>query len=171
MKILPALILVIAVALAWLYYDREGDRFKIPGSGSSPTDLARPIPAPSQAISADRHYLFDVTDHSPEQISAMLMRAEQLNREGTSRQQQINIAMVLHGPDIEIFAKHNYPRFHSIVDTARRLEQQGVIDFKVCQRVMSERGITQMDLPDFLEPVPYAPDEIRRLRHEGYVTL
>jgi len=101
----------------------------------------------------------------------MLMRAERLNREGTSRRQAVDIAMVLHGPDIEIFAKHNYPRFHNIVDAARRLEQQGVMDFKVCQRVMSEQGITQMELPDFLEPVPYAPDEIKRLRNEGYVTL
>ncbi len=164
-----SLVLVfIALAGIWQYLGQG--RTQPQQSGETSDRLGRSGLPPTHTESP-KQYLFDVTDHSPEELSAMLMRAEQLSRMGGSREQPVAIAMVLHGPDIEIFARRNYPRFQHIVDTARRLEQQGVIDFKVCQRVMSQRGITQMELPDFLEPVPYAPDEIKRLLRQGYVTL
>ncbi len=167
MKYASALILVMVLATVWLYRDGAVET----GMHAGAPGPARIVPAPGKDLARYKHYLFDVTDHSPEEISAMLLRAERLNLEGVRHEQQVDIAMVLHGPDIEIFAKHNYDRYQNIVDTARRLEQVGVIDFKVCQRVMSARGITAMELPDFLEAVPYAADEIKRLRAQGYVTL
>jgi len=105
MKHLPTLILVLAVAVAWLIIDRQHGGSLVPGAGSTTPDITNISALSAESVRQGRHYLFDVTDHSPEEISSMLMRAERLNREGTSRRQAVDIAMVLHGPDIEIFAK------------------------------------------------------------------
>ena len=87
------------------------------------------------------------------------------------KREELNIAMVLHGPDIRIFAKENYSRFKDIVDLAERLDADNVIDFKACATTAAERGFSDSAFPAFIELVPYAPDEIRRLTGAGYIKL
>ncbi|OGI52816.1 MAG: hypothetical protein A2809_02035 [Candidatus Muproteobacteria bacterium RIFCSPHIGHO2_01_FULL_61_200] len=81
------------------------------------------------------------------------------------------IALVLHGPEIEIFAKRNYSRFQRTVDQAARLDAEHIIEIKMCRTEMRNRGIKEEDVPAFIEFVPYGPDEEERLRREGYVYL
>jgi intracellular sulfur oxidation DsrE/DsrF family protein len=78
---------------------------------------------------------------------------------------------VLHGPEIEIFAKRNYARFRETVDRAARLNDGRIIEIKMCRTEMKRLGIGEEDIPDFIELVPYGPDEELRLRRNGYVYL
>ena len=62
------------------------------------------------------------------------------------------------------------PEFMQIVDKARLLDEQKLIDIKACQTVMQNLHIEQSELPDFIEQVPLAPVEIERLVREQSFT-
>ena len=116
-------------------------------------------------------YLFSVTLHTPEEITGLLARAEQLAQTMRTDDARAGIALVLHGPEIEIFAKRNYPRFQKMVDQAARLDAEHVIEVKMCLTVMRRLDLRKEDIPAFIELVPYGPDEEERLRRNGYVYL
>jgi intracellular sulfur oxidation DsrE/DsrF family protein len=116
-------------------------------------------------------YLFNVTLHTPEEIAGLLTRAEELARTRRADSRRTGIALVLHGPEIEIFAKKNYPRFQKMVDQAARLDAGRIIEVKMCRTEMKHLGIREEDVPAFIELVPYGPDEEARLRRSGYVYL
>ncbi len=132
------------------------------GSAASAADGAPAVP-PRQ--------LFHVTLHTPAEIEGMLARAEQLAKARPARDARSGIALVLHGPEVEIFAHRNYSMYRRIVDLAARLDAAGVIEVKMCQTEMRARDIGRQDVPDFIELVPYGPDEEQRLLRNGYVYL
>ena len=116
-------------------------------------------------------YVFDVTVSSAEQLDVILERAESL-RELFDPDQHGRIAIVLHGDELRLFQKNNYAANMSIVDKARQLDQENIIDIKACQTMMRTLEIEQSELPSFIEQVPLAPIEIRRLEKEqGYTRL
>ena len=116
-------------------------------------------------------YVFDVTVNSAEQLDVILERAESL-RELFDPDQHGRIAIVLHGDELRLFQKDNYAANMSIVDKARQLDQENIIDIKACQTMMRTLEIEQSELPNFIEQVPLAPIEIRRLEKEqGYTRL
>ncbi len=136
-----------------------------------------PIPASVQndrvspVTIGNTRYYFDVSKHGAEEINALLNRAAQMASQAGTKREEVDIAMVLHGPDIRIFAKENYSRYKSIVDLAARLDADNVIDFKACASSATQRGFGEFAFPTFIEMVPYAPDEIKRLTSDGYVQL
>ena len=116
-------------------------------------------------------YVFGVTVNTAEQLDVILDRADSL-RELFDPKQHGRIAIVLHGNELQIFQKRNYGANMSIVDRARLLDQENIIDIKACQTMMRTLDIEQSELPDFIEQVPYAPVEIRRLQEEiGFTRL
>jgi intracellular sulfur oxidation DsrE/DsrF family protein len=79
---------------------------------------------------------------------------------------------VLHGDELQLFQKDNYRLNQSVVDRARLLDQDNIIDIKACQTMMRILEIDQSELPSFIEQVPFAPAEIERLeREEGFTRL
>jgi intracellular sulfur oxidation DsrE/DsrF family protein len=134
------------------------------------SDLAPPSPSTSLSVEEGR-YLFNVSLHTPEEIAGLLTRAEELARTRRADNRRTGIALVLHGPEIEIFAKKNYPRFQKMVDQAARLDAGRIIEVKMCRTEMKHLGIREEDVPAFIELVPYGPDEEERLRRRGYVYL
>lgn len=110
-------------------------------------------------------YVFDITVENVEQLDAILNRADQLKGQ-FSPDQHGRIALVLHGQELQLFRKSNYQQFMQIVDKARILDEQNLIDIKACQTVMQNLHIEQSELPDFIEQVPLAPVEIDRLVRE-----
>ncbi len=132
---------------------------------------ATPTPdSPATSLTTERgRFLFNVSLHTPEEIAGMLTRAEELSKTLRTDSLGTGIALVLHGPEIEIFARKNYSKYRAMVDRATRLDAGKIIDVKICQTEMKNRGIRQEDLPAFIEVVPYGPDEEARLRREGYV--
>jgi hypothetical protein len=79
--------------------------------------------------------------------------------------------LVLHGPEIDIFARRNYGKFQPLVDLAARLDAANIIDVKMCVTEMQLRDIGKEDIPAFIDLVPFGPDEEVRLRRRGYVYL
>ena len=116
-------------------------------------------------------YVFSVTVESVEQLDVVLSRAEEL-RELFNPDQHSKIAIVLHGDELQLFQKDNYLLNQSVVERARLLDQDNIIDIKACQTMMRILEIEQSELPGFIEQVPFAPAEIRRLeREEGFTRL
>lgn len=134
---------------------------------------AAPTPgSPATSLTAENgRFLFNVSLHTPEEIAGMLTRAEELSKTLRADSLGTGIALVLHGPEIEIFSRKNYSRFRMIVDQAARLNAERIIDVKICKTEMNNRGIREEDLPAFIEVVPFGPDEETRLRRNGYVYL
>ncbi len=126
----------------------------------------------SLSVSAkEEGYVIDVTVQSAEELSVVLERAEDL-RELFDPSQHGRIAIVLHGNELELFQKQNYQSNQSLVERARLLDEDDIIDIKACQSMMQALKIEQNELPAFIEQVPFAPHEIRRLEQElGFTKL
>lgn len=130
-----------------------------------------PATPPNNPASPDTRYLFRVTLHTPVEIEKLLARAEQLAATQRPADRGAGIALVLHGPEVEIFARKNYTKYRHIVDRAARLSAEGVVEIKMCQTEMRSRAIRDEDVPRFIEFVPYGPDEEDRLQRRGYIYL
>ena len=117
-------------------------------------------------------YYFDLVHHSPEEFTALMERAHAIYEQTpVDQRERLSIVLVIHGPDIDFFRRENYARHQSLVDSAARLDAFGVFDFKVCARTAAQRGISEADVPEFVEFVPYGPDEINDLKDRGYMSL
>jgi intracellular sulfur oxidation DsrE/DsrF family protein len=152
-------VLIAGMAAAWLAASLQ------PRAPATP-----PPPSPAAGLTTeDGRYLFSVTLHTPEEIAGMLARAAQLAHTARADSRGTGIALVLHGPEIEIFTRKNYARFRETVDQAERLDREGIVEVKMCRTEMKHLGIREEDVPGFIELVPYGPDEETRLWREGYV--
>lgn len=138
--------------------------------------LADPSSPADNAVSprfsvGDNQYMFDVSDHSQEELVALLKRADEVASVSSPETDKLDIALILHGPDIGWFARKNYQDNKELVDLAARLDALEVIDMKVCQKSIRHYGYVDEDIPAFIDRVPYAPDEMRRLEDSGYYRL
>ena len=116
-------------------------------------------------------YVLSVTVQSAQQLDVVLNRAEDL-RELFNPDEHSKIAIVLHGDELQLFQKDSYTLNQSVVERARLLDQDNIIDIKACQTMMRILEIEQSELPSFIEQVPFAPAEIERLqREEGFTRL
>lgn len=110
-------------------------------------------------------YVFDVTVSTAQELDVVLNRADSL-RKLFDPQQHGRIAIVLHGDELQLFQKGNYSENQSLVDRARLLDRENIIDIKACQTMMRTLDIEQSELPSFIEQVPYAPVEIFRMKND-----
>lgn len=113
-------------------------------------------------------YVAQLRLHTPEEIKAVLEKAEKYI-DGSEKYPDFDpIALILHGPELKVFARENYQMYKSIVELAARLEAFKIIDVRVCEVQMQRDGIEAGDLPAFVDTVPYGPDEEQRLLKRGY---
>ena len=125
----------------------------------------------AQEASIPPGYVFGVTVNSAEQLDVVLDRAEDL-RALFKPGDHNKIAIVLHGDELRLFQKSKYPDNQSLVERARLLDEDNIIDIKACQTRMRILDIEQSELPSFIEQVPFAPAEIERLvEEEGFTEL
>ena len=116
-------------------------------------------------------YVFSVTVSSSQQLDVVLDRAEDL-RALFNPDEHGKIAIVLHGDELQLFQKNNYASNRTVVERARMLDQESIIDIKACQTMMRVLDIGQNELPSFIEQVPFAPAEIERLQNQqGFTHL
>ena len=111
------------------------------------------------------------SNHSIEELEALLIRAEEVSQTHPADFDDLEIVMILHGPDIDWFTQQNYEHNQKLIDLAARLDAYDVIDMKVCEATMQKRGVIQEDLPGFIESVPYAPTEIKYRLQNDYINL
>lgn len=129
------------------------------------------IQTDSQFTIGNKRYLYDISEHSIEELQSLLQRAEEITQAGTEDLEDLEIVMILHGPDINWFTLDNYNENKELVDLAMRLDTFDIIDLKVCETAMEELEIDRNQIPTFIEPIPYAPNEIKRLSDDGYTHL
>ncbi len=142
-------------------------------------DIVPPAPMETEQVPdidtqfniGNTQYLFNLSDHTPEDLAALLQRAEEIRETNADGYDELEIVMVLHGPDINIFRQENYSKHKALVDLAAKLDAFDIIDMKICETTMSNMGVQRSEVPAFIESVPFAPDEIRRLGEEGYINL
>lgn len=130
-------------------------------ASSSWAEQARlvPLQAPSYA---------SVFQQSPSDIAALFDRADRIAR-STNFSPIEPITFVLHGDEINLFRRDNYPDNQMLVDLAARLDAFQVIDVRVCETWMLDNQVSAADLPPFVEVVPFGPDYVAGLRRQGAI--
>ncbi len=100
-KHIAVLVLITAIAAAaYLLWPRASSNVAVPERA-----------APSISLTEQQgRYLFNVTLHTPEEIAGLLTRAEQLAQSMHADNPRTGIALVLHGPEIEIFREERITR-------------------------------------------------------------
>lgn len=135
--------------------------------------LAALLPLGGAAHAADaevqRAYL-EVTPKSRDDLVALLDALEhKLESEGART--DAPVVIVLHGEEAFAFTRQGYLENRSLADRAALLDAYDMIDVRMCETWMNENGLSRGDILPFIDPVPYAPEEIRRLQAEGYQPL
>lgn len=122
-------------------------------------------------IIENKSYLFDITNHSLPELEALLERAEEVSQTQSPEYKDLEIVMIIHGPDIEWFRQQNYAENKKLIDLAARLDKYDIIDMQVCERTLKYHGVEREEIPEFIESVPYAPIEIENRLRDGYINL
>lgn len=120
-------------------------------------------------VSEEQSYLARIQLHTSDEMDAFFKRADQLLLSRDSYSLGHPIAFVLHGPEVDLFAREQYAINKELIDKAAQLDAFGVIDVKVCETYMKSKGIKRESLPAFIDVVPYGPDYEQSLQENGYV--
>jgi intracellular sulfur oxidation DsrE/DsrF family protein len=108
-------------------------------------------------------YVARILNDSPEEVANALERVEKLYSEGRLPQGANPIAIILHGPEVEIFFKDNYEEYKRIVDLAARLSAFGVVDVRVCETQSGIMGRGRSSIHSFIGTVPFGPTAVKQL--------
>lgn len=108
-------------------------------------------------------YVARILNDSPEEVADALARVEKLYSEGKLPQGANPVAIILHGPEVEIFFKDNYEEYKKIVDLAAKLSAFGVVDVRVCETQSGIMGRGRSSIHSFIGTVPFGPTEVKRL--------
>lgn len=108
-------------------------------------------------------YVARILSDSPDEVANALSRAEKLYADGKLPQGANPIAIILHGPEVEIFFKDNYGEYKKIVDLAAKLSAFGVVDVRVCETQSGIMGRGRSSIHPFIGTVPFGPTEVKRL--------
>lgn len=128
-------------------------------------------PADGSVEALQTRYVFDVVIHRRDEMERLLKRIEDLENLIETREGTPELALVLHGPEIDYFTSRNYDRYMSLVDRAATLDRKGVLDVKVCDTMIRSLGLEKENFPEFIDHVPYGPAEIKKLVEQGYVKM
>lgn len=119
-------------------------------------------------VEGEDRFLASIKLHTAEELSAFLDRAEELSDSKASYHSSHPIAVVLHGPEVDLFSYANYRSNKGLINKAAQLDALGLIDVKVCETYMRYHGITEQDLPPYVDVVPFGPALESQLREQGY---
>lgn len=125
----------------------------------------------NKIIVENKSYLFNVKEHSLAELEALLERTEEVTMAQSPEYGDIEIVIVIHGPDIEWFTQQNHVDNQKLLGLASSLDERDIIDMKVCETTMEFHGVERKDIPEFIDSVPYAPVEIKNRLRDGYINL
>lgn len=120
-------------------------------------------PVHSEDLAEAPGYLARLELNTPQELHSALLRAEMLFLDGSLQGQLPPATMVVHGPEVAVFFKQEYPQNKTLVDLAARLSAFGVVDILVCETRMGVMGRSPLELFPFVGTVPFGPDEEQRL--------
>ena len=125
--------------------------------------VAMAQPPDEPGLSNNSGYLARILNDSPGEVADALKRAETLYLDGKLPDNVNPIAIVLHGPEVEIFFKDKYREYKNIVDLAAKLSALGVVDVRVCETQTGILGRSRSSIHPFIGTVPFGPTEVKRL--------
>jgi len=79
----------------------------------------------------------------------------------------LQVVVVMHGPELALFAKMNYSKYKEFVDRAASFAQQGV-RFEACRNSAAAQGFTPDDFHGFVHVVPAGPYALAYWQAKGY---
>ena len=166
-----SIFLMVALGVGLLGW-RWGSAAKSPGQPPLQDRLPTTVEHSRQmpAVPGENQVL-DINVHTEPELTLILRRVEAVAQQRQSQAGAGEIALVLHGPEVAFFARHNYERYRDLVDLAAKLSAFELIDIKMCQSMMNALEIEEQDVPAFIEQVPYGPGEVERLEQEGFVRM
>lgn len=116
--------------------------------------------------------LYDVSVRSEEVFARVLDRVSYLSTLYQADPFESSIVLVLHGDEINFFARKNYDRYKALMDRAQSLTVGTTIEYRMCRIAARGHGYEPEDIHGFVTIVPMADAEIVRLQsEEGYAYM
>ncbi|MBI3354232.1 MAG: DsrE family protein [Nitrospirae bacterium] len=106
--------------------------------------------------------VYDVNYIDPQHLNVLANFITNVNKEVEGES-----VVVLHGPEIRVFAKENYEKYQGIVDKMAGLAKSGV-DFRMCNNAMHAAGFEAKDIVGFVTIIPAGFAELIDLESKGY---
>jgi len=106
--------------------------------------------------------VYDVNYEDPAKLNALYMFITNVDKVVPGKS-----VVVLHGPELRVFAKENYLKYQGIVDKLADLSKQGT-EFRMCNNAMHAAGFEAEDMDGFITVIPAGFAEIIYLQAKGY---
>jgi len=129
------------------------------------------LAAAQWAIAADGDVIRSYLEITPANRADLVQLLDTMEAALSSENQQTvtdPVVVILHGDEAFSFLKKNYAANKEIADRAALLDAYKVIEVRMCETWMNDNDVSSEELLPYIDTVPYAPDEIRRLEAEGY---
>jgi len=110
--------------------------------------------------------VYDVAVNSVGKLTSVLDRASYLSKITGADPFETSIVLVLHGNEIEYFARKNEKKHHELMLRARSLVTAETLKIRMCRIAAEGHGFKPEEIQDFVEMVPMGDAEIVRLQTE-----
>ena len=113
--------------------------------------------------------VYDVSVGSERAFANVLDRVSYLSQLYQADPFESSIVLVLHGDEINFFARKHFKRYEALMRRAQSLTVGTTIEFRMCKIAARAHGYEPDDIQGFVTMVPMADAEIVRLQTEqGY---
>jgi intracellular sulfur oxidation DsrE/DsrF family protein len=121
---------------------------------------------------APQKVVYDVSVSSVRALEHVLDRASYLSKVYKADPFDGDITLVMHGDEINFFARKNYQKYKELMTRAQSLTVGNIIKFKMCKIAAKGHGYDPEEIHGFVELIPMADAEIVRLQTaEGYAYM
>ena len=123
------------------------------------------------AVTQDIEYkpqkvVYDVNVKTLGAMNGVLDRASYLSKITGADPFDSSIVLVLHGPEIEFFARENYQKYKELVHRAQSLVEGETLKIRMCKLAAEGHGYKPNQIHGFIKVVPMGDAEIIRLQNE-----
>ena len=108
--------------------------------------------------------VYDVSVNSVGKLTSVLDRASYLSKITGADPFETSIVLVLHGNEIEYFARKNEKKHQELMVRARSLVTAETLKIRMCRIAAEGHGFKPEDIQNFVEMVPRGDAEIGRLQ-------
>ena len=110
--------------------------------------------------------VYDVNVATLRAMNSVLDRASYLSRITGADPFDSSIVLVLHGAEIEFFAKENYQKYKELMHRAQSLVEGETLKIRMCKLAAEGHGFKPKDIHGFVNIIPMGDAEIIRLQNE-----
>ena len=110
--------------------------------------------------------VYDVAVNSVGKLTSVLDRASYLSKITGADPFETSIVLVLHGNEIEYFARKNENKHQELMVRARSLVTAETLKIRMCRIAAEGHGFKPEDIQDFVEMIPMGDADIVRLQNE-----